>query len=253
MTVARWRLFFPLTSRCWARHAVQIWLSGQDLPDPYARYLPAGVHGPAMVVDSKYAWKHPAAPRPPAGQEIIYEVHVGTFTDEGTFAAARGRLDYLADLGVTAIELMPLSSFAGSRGWGYDGVAHFAPLPDTARLTTCAASSTTHTGAVSACYSTWSTITSVRPVTTCASSRNRTSPARSITRGARPSISRRGDAALRARQRALLVHRVPNRWPASRRHPNHCRPLAAPHPGRVGRPSLELCAASCPHRRRRRR
>ena len=103
-------------------------VGGQELPDPYARYLPAGVHGPAMVVDSKYTWKHPAAPPPPPGQEIIYEVHVGTFTNEGTFEAARGRLDYLAELGVTAVELMPLSSFAGGRGWGYDGVAHFAPF-----------------------------------------------------------------------------------------------------------------------------
>jgi maltooligosyltrehalose trehalohydrolase len=103
-------------------------LDGQELPDPYARWLPEGVHGPAAVVES-----------PPARQSlwvarqlhthVIYELHVGTFTNEGTYAAATKRLPYLAELGVTTVELMPIAAFAGARGWGYDGVALFAPHP----------------------------------------------------------------------------------------------------------------------------
>jgi maltooligosyltrehalose trehalohydrolase len=101
-------------------------LDGREVPDPYARFLPDGVHGPAMVVE-------PPRPPPglsrerPGGSRVIYELHIGTFTQEGTYRAAQAKLPYLADLGVTALELMPLTAFAGSRGWGYDGVAHFAP------------------------------------------------------------------------------------------------------------------------------
>lgn len=101
-------------------------LDGRRLPDPYARFLPRGVHGPAQVVDASYAFEHPAPSRP-LSEQIVYELHVGTFTDEGTFAAARERLPALAELGVTCIELMPVAAFAGERGWGYDGVALFAP------------------------------------------------------------------------------------------------------------------------------
>ncbi|HSU38554.1 MAG TPA: alpha-amylase family glycosyl hydrolase, partial [Polyangiaceae bacterium] len=96
------------------------------LPDPYARALPRGVHGPAMVVESRHAWRSPRMPRP-RHAHVIYELHVGTFTPEGTYAAAATRLEHLAALGVTTLELLPLSSFAGRHGWGYDGVAHFAP------------------------------------------------------------------------------------------------------------------------------
>jgi maltooligosyltrehalose trehalohydrolase len=101
-------------------------LDGRELPDPYARFLPLGVHGPAAVGPSRYRWRHSCVSRP-LREHVIYELHVGTFTEEGTYRAASARLPDLADLGVTAIELMPLSSFAGGRGWGYDGVAHFAP------------------------------------------------------------------------------------------------------------------------------
>lgn len=103
-------------------------LDGETYPDPYARALPFGVHGPAAVVDpDAYRWRHGPRREPLSGRTVVYELHVGTFTREGTFAAARGRLGDLAALGVTAVELMPLSSFAGRRGWGYDGVGHFAP------------------------------------------------------------------------------------------------------------------------------
>ncbi|WAS90628.1 malto-oligosyltrehalose trehalohydrolase [Nannocystis punicea] len=102
-------------------------LDDAEVPDPYARALPYGVHGPAEVVRGRHEpratdWR----PRPLA-ECVIYELHVGTFTPEGTFAAAAAKLPLLTELGVTAIELMPLSSFPGARGWGYDGVGHFAP------------------------------------------------------------------------------------------------------------------------------
>lgn len=102
-------------------------LDGNRYPDPYARYLPRGVHGPAMVVEDTYEWENGAGVDRPLREQIIYEIHVGTFTAEGTFAAAALRLPDLVDLGVTTVELMPLSAFPGDRGWGYDGVAHFAP------------------------------------------------------------------------------------------------------------------------------
>ena len=101
-------------------------VDGRRLPDPYARFLPQGVHGPASVVASEYAFRH-LPPTRPLSQQVIYELHIGTFTDEGTFDAARRRLPALVDLGVTTIELMPIAAFAGERGWGYDGVALFAP------------------------------------------------------------------------------------------------------------------------------
>lgn len=103
-------------------------LDERELPDPYARFLPHGVHGPAMVVEPATG-PRPAQVPLPLSESIIYELHVGTFTPEGTYRAAMQRLPELVELGVTTIELMPLSSFAGERGWGYEGVAHFAPHP----------------------------------------------------------------------------------------------------------------------------
>jgi len=98
-----------------------------DRPDPASSYQPLGVHGPSEVIDSAFDW-HDAAWR---GHEladyIIYELHVGTFTDEGTFESAARHVEHLADLGITAIELMPVAQFPGERNWGYDGVHLFAP------------------------------------------------------------------------------------------------------------------------------
>ncbi|WP_229780636.1 malto-oligosyltrehalose trehalohydrolase [Deinococcus malanensis] len=102
-------------------------VSGQAFPDPYARWLPEGVHGPAVVWASSYVPRH-APPQRQRHELVIYELHVGTFTPEGTYRAAAKRLGHLRDLGITAIELLPLSAFPGQRGWGYDGVAHFAPF-----------------------------------------------------------------------------------------------------------------------------
>ena len=97
-------------------------------PDPRSPWQPAGVHGPSRGVDhAAFPWTD-AGWRPPAlGAGAIYELHVGTFTSAGTFEAAIERLDHLVALGVSHVELMPVADFPGARGWGYDGVALWAP------------------------------------------------------------------------------------------------------------------------------
>ena len=97
--------------------------------DPASRFQPEGVHGPSEVVDpAGFEWRDTAWRGRPWHEAVLYELHVGTFTRGGTFAAAAERLDHLAGLGVTAVELMPLAEFPGARGWGYDGVLWFAPF-----------------------------------------------------------------------------------------------------------------------------
>lgn len=103
-------------------------LDGQEWPDPAARFAPDGVHGAAEVIDpNDYAWQDEGWKPPPVSELIIYELHLGTFTPEGTFRAAIAKLDHLVDLGVTALEIMPVADFAGQRNWGYDGVLLYAP------------------------------------------------------------------------------------------------------------------------------
>jgi maltooligosyltrehalose trehalohydrolase len=97
-------------------------------PDPASRFQPEGVHGPSEVVNpDAFAWGDGDWTGVPREALVIYELHVGTFTPEGTFDAVRERLDYLKNLGVTAIELMPVHDFPGERNWGYDPAALFAP------------------------------------------------------------------------------------------------------------------------------
>ena len=97
-------------------------------PDPASRFQPEGVHGPSQIVDpSAFAWKDGDWKGKSLKDYIIYEVHIGTFTPEGTFDAAIDRLDHLKDLGITAVEIMPVCQFPGNRNWGYDGVYPFAP------------------------------------------------------------------------------------------------------------------------------
>jgi malto-oligosyltrehalose trehalohydrolase len=101
-----------------------------DVPDPASRFNPLGVHGPSEVIDPlAFEWRDTGWRGRPWHEAVIYEVHVGTFTAEGTFAAMISRLPDLARLGVTAIELLPIATFPGQRGWGYDGVLPFAPHP----------------------------------------------------------------------------------------------------------------------------
>ena len=103
---------------------------GDPLPDPCSRFQPEGVRGPSRVVDTaRFAWTDDAWAGLDHGRLVIYEIHVGTFTPEGTLAAAAARLGELRDLGVTAVELMPLATFPGERNWGYDGLYTWAPAP----------------------------------------------------------------------------------------------------------------------------
>jgi maltooligosyltrehalose trehalohydrolase len=99
---------------------------GPPRPDPASRLQPQGVHGPSAIVDSSFRWSDGAWKGLPLERYVFYELHVGTFSPEGTFDAVISRLAGLADLGVTALELMPVAQFPGSRNWGYDGVAPFA-------------------------------------------------------------------------------------------------------------------------------
>jgi maltooligosyltrehalose trehalohydrolase len=97
-------------------------------PDPCSRHQPRGVHGPSRVVDTAaFVWNDANYRCPALERFVLYELHVGTFTPEGTFDAACARLPELAELGVTAVELMPVAEFPGTRNWGYDGVDLFAP------------------------------------------------------------------------------------------------------------------------------
>lgn len=101
---------------------------GLHVPDPASRYNPEDVHGPSRIVDpTAFDWQDTAWRGRQWAEAVIYELHVGTFTPEGSFRAALDKLDYLAELGITAIELMPVADFPGRRGWGYDGVLLFAP------------------------------------------------------------------------------------------------------------------------------
>jgi maltooligosyltrehalose trehalohydrolase len=101
---------------------------GEPLPDPRSMWQPDGVHGASYVVDAA-GLRTPAFAAKPLRDAVIYELHVGTFTPQGTYAAAQAKLTYLVQLGITHIELMPLATFPGRRGWGYDGVDLYAPFP----------------------------------------------------------------------------------------------------------------------------
>jgi maltooligosyltrehalose trehalohydrolase len=98
-----------------------------ERPDPASRSQPTTVHEPSEVVDPTFSWTDPHWYGIPLDKYVIYELHVGTFTQEGTFDAVIPHLKELADLGITAVELMPVAQFSGRRGWGYDGVYPFAP------------------------------------------------------------------------------------------------------------------------------
>ena len=131
--------FYSLTTAAAPGDRYSYRIDGEHLvPDPASRHQPDGVHGPSAVVDPAFdpasEWQGGRDTEQGTGwrgrpweEAVLYELHVGTFTPAGTFAGVRDRLDYLAGLGVTGIELMPLSAFPGSRNWGYDGVLPYAP------------------------------------------------------------------------------------------------------------------------------
>jgi maltooligosyltrehalose trehalohydrolase len=99
----------------------------KEYPDPASYYQPLGVHGPSEVVaHGSYYWHDDGWQNVPMDKIILYEIHTGTFSSTGNFKGVIERLDYLSDLGINAIEIMPVSQFPGNRNWGYDGVFHFA-------------------------------------------------------------------------------------------------------------------------------
>jgi maltooligosyltrehalose trehalohydrolase len=101
---------------------------GLRVPDPASRFQPQDVHGPSEVIDpGAYDWQDAGWRGRPWSEAVVYEIHVGAFTPEGTFRAAAAKLDHLVRLGVTAIEIMPIADFPGARNWGYDGVLPYAP------------------------------------------------------------------------------------------------------------------------------
>jgi maltooligosyltrehalose trehalohydrolase len=101
---------------------------GLRVPDPASRFNPDDVHGASQVIDpAAFLWQDDDWRGRPWEEAVLYELHVGTFSPEGSFAGVMRRLDYLQELGVTAVELMPVADFPGARNWGYDGVLPFAP------------------------------------------------------------------------------------------------------------------------------
>lgn len=125
----------PATNGCWHTTTrqlrpgdlYQIALDGRRLPDPASLAQPQGVHGPSQAVDpTVFGWTDHAWQNPALDDYLFYELHTGTFSPEGTFADIVARLDHFVDLGVNAIELMPIAQFPGDRNWGYDGVCPFA-------------------------------------------------------------------------------------------------------------------------------
>jgi maltooligosyltrehalose trehalohydrolase len=120
---------FVASAKAGSRYGFRLDDDKKLYPDPASRSQPDGVHEASEVVDpNRYRWRDGKWKGPALAQQIIYELHIGTFTPEGTWAAAAKRLPLLADVGVTLIEMMPVAAFPGRFGWGYDGVDMFAPV-----------------------------------------------------------------------------------------------------------------------------
>jgi maltooligosyltrehalose trehalohydrolase len=116
------------SSQLTERTLYKIKLDDKDpLPDPTSLSQPEGVHGPSAAVNlASYPWNDKEWKNLPLEDYIIYELHTGTFTEEGNFASLEQKLGYLKELGINAIEIMPVAQFPGDRNWGYDGVFPFA-------------------------------------------------------------------------------------------------------------------------------
>jgi maltooligosyltrehalose trehalohydrolase len=116
------------TARPGARYRFLLDDDATPYPDPASRFQPHGPHGPSEVVNpATFSWTDAAWPGVPVSGQVIYELHIGTFTTEGTWTAAAEKLPLLRDVGVTVVEVMPVADFPGTFGWGYDGVNLFAP------------------------------------------------------------------------------------------------------------------------------
>jgi maltooligosyltrehalose trehalohydrolase len=102
---------------------------GEAFPDPASRFQPEGPHGPSQIVDpARFQWHDDAWPGVSLPGQVIYEMHIGSFTREGTWESAARELPELASIGITVVEVMPVADFPGRFGWGYDGVGLFAPV-----------------------------------------------------------------------------------------------------------------------------
>jgi maltooligosyltrehalose trehalohydrolase len=102
--------------------------NSERLPDPASRFQPEGPHGPSEIIDPfAFAWTDGSWRGRPREELVLYEMHIGTFTREGNWAAAARELPVLGDMGITCVEVMPVADFPGRFGWGYDGVNLFAP------------------------------------------------------------------------------------------------------------------------------
>ena len=120
--------YHSLELACGHKQLYQYVLNGNPMPDPASAFQPRGVHGPSMVIDFGFPSKDGVDwTGVPKDDLILYELHIGTFTSEGTYTAAIKKLDHLVTLGITTIELMPLAEFPGRWNWGYDGVCLYAP------------------------------------------------------------------------------------------------------------------------------
>lgn len=112
-----------------ARYGYKLGTAGTVLPDPASRFQPDGPHGLSQLIDPRrYRWTHDRWPVVPAQHQVLYEMHIGTFTREGTWASAGAQLARLRDIGITTLEIMPVAECPGAFNWGYDGVQWFAPF-----------------------------------------------------------------------------------------------------------------------------
>ena len=209
--------------------------SGQAVPDPASRAQAEDVHGPSLVVDpNAYRWRHPEWQGRPWHETVLYELHAGTC---GGFAGVQADLDRLAGLGITAIELMPINDFPGTRNWGYDGVLPFAPdrsygTPDELKALIDAAHERGLMVFLDVVYNHFGPdgnyLGALR--------------ARLLPPGRQDAVGRRdrfppaAGPALLHRERALLADGVPLRRPAPRRRARHRRPDMARRDGGRGAP-----------------
>ena len=134
---AGYRSAYVATARAGSRYGYRVDRSERILPDPASRVQPEGPHAPSVVADpSAYRWTDAAWPGVRRDGQVIYEMHVGTFTREGTWTAAIDKLPLLKEVGISVIEMMPVAEFPGRFGWGYDGVSRWGcchPHPSQSR------------------------------------------------------------------------------------------------------------------------
>ncbi len=232
------------------------------LPDPRSAWQPHGVHGPSRTFDpGRFAWTDDDWPGPRSGTGVlggvVYELHVGTFTSEGTLDAALARLDHLVDLGVDVVELMPVAAFPGRWGWGYDGVDLWAvhdgyggPAALQRFVDAC------HARGLGVAPRRRAQPPRARAATTSRGSA-RTSPRRTRRPGVRRSTSTTRAAGqvrqLPRRERPALVRRLPRRRPASRCRARAQGRLPPPLPRRALRRGRRAVRHARPTARPRRR